>query len=199
MTQEPARASAVDEASSDGELVIALQQKKSAGAFEVLVRRYHRPLYGFIARQLGDPGRAEDLFQQTAMQIYARIDSCASPEAFKAWAFGIAANACRNHERSERLRAVEPYSAEKHGGAAAVGPDPEQAALDQERRDRIASALKALPPAQREVFILYHYTQLSYDEIAQALGIPTGTVKSRMNAALTQLRTLLAALKPSHS
>src|SRR6185295_11341314 len=109
MSQEAARAPET-EAGADGELVIALQKERSTPAFEALVRRYQRALYGFIARQLGDRARAEDVFQQSVFQIYSRINTCARPEAFKAWAFGVAANACRNAERSERLRAVEPLS-----------------------------------------------------------------------------------------
>ena len=182
-------------AGADGELVIALQREHSTAAFETLVRRYQRPLYGFIARQLGDRARAEDVFQQAVFQIYARIATCARPEAFKSWAFGVAANACRNAERSERLRAVEPLTEAR----AALAPEasPEQAAASAQARERIAAALRELPPAQREVFVLYHYSQLSYDDIAEALGVPSGTVKSRMNAALLQLRILLAELKPS--
>ncbi|HVE82192.1 MAG TPA: sigma factor, partial [Myxococcales bacterium] len=91
--------------------MIALQTERSAAAFEALVRRYQKSLYGFIARQLGDRARAEDVFQQAVFQIYSRISTCARPEAFKAWAFGVAANACRNAERSDRLRAVEPLTA----------------------------------------------------------------------------------------
>lgn len=194
MSQEAARAPD-GAAGTDGELVIALQQEHSTAAFEALVRRYQRPLYGFIARQLGDRARAEDVFQQAMFQIYSRISTCARPEAFKAWAFGVAANACKNAERSERLRAVE--SLDFAEAARTTEATPEQAAASAQARERIASALRELPPAQREVFVLYHYSQLSYDDIAEALGVPTGTVKSRMNAALWRLRSLLAELRPS--
>ena len=188
-------------AGADGELVIALQTERSTPAFEALVRRYQRPLYGFIARQLGNRARAEDVFQQAVFQIYSRIGTCARPEAFKAWAFGVAANACRNAERSERLRAAEPLKEALEAAWAAGAPQasPEQAAASSQARERFASALGELPPAQREVFVLYHYSQLSYDDIAEALGVPVGTVKSRMNAALTRLRTLLAELRPTRS
>jgi RNA polymerase sigma-70 factor, ECF subfamily len=193
MSQEAAR-SPDAAAGADGELVIALQREHSAPAFEALVRRYQRPLYGFIARQMGDRARAEDVFQQAVFQIYLRIATCARPEAFKAWAFGVAANACRNAERSERLRAVEPLT--EALAARAPEASPEQAAASAQARERIAAALRELPPAQREVFVLYHYSQLSYDDIAEALGVPSGTVKSRMNVALSRLRTLLAELRP---
>lgn len=196
MSQEAAR-SPVADAGPDGDLVIALQKERSTPAFEALVRRYQRPLYGFIARQLGDRARAEDVFQQAVFQIYSRINTCARPEAFKAWAFGVAANACRNAERSERLRAVESLA--DLSAVPALQASPEQAAASAQVAQRIAAALHALPAAQREVFVLYHYSQLSYDDIAEALGVPSGTVKSRMNAALWRLRALLAELKPDRA
>lgn len=196
MSQEAAH-SPESAGGADGELVIALQKERSTAAFEALVRRYQRPLYGFIARQLGDRARAEDVFQQAVFQIYSRISTCARPEAFKSWAFGVAANACRNAERSERLRAVSPLS--DAGTLPALQASPEQAAASAQAAQRIAAALHELPPAQREVFVLYHYSQLSYDDIGEALGVPSGTVKSRMNAALTRLRALLAELKPDRA
>ena len=78
-------------------------------------------------------------------------------------------------------------------------PDPEQSVAANQTAQRIAEALAALPDAQREVFVLHHYTQLSYDEVAIATGAPLGTVKSRMNAALVQLRALLASLGEDRS
>lgn len=158
-------------------------------AFEVLVKRYERPLYGFIARQVGDRRVAQDLYQQTLLRILDRIETCKSPDAFKPWAFGIASNVCRNHHRDHRR---EVYGDEAH--LVSAQPDPEQAAATNELGRRIAAQLGTLPHAQREVFVLYHYTHLSYDEIAAATGVPLGTVKSRMNAALNQLRSLLTTL-----
>lgn len=178
---------------TDAELVRALRAKGDTMAFEVLLRRYERPLFGYIVRQVGDASHAPDLYQQTLLQILDRIDSCASPDAFRPWAFGVASNLCRNFHRARRQRAGEQPFSELSQIASRL-PDPEQAAQSSQTGRRIASALAALPDAQREVFVLHHYTQLSYEEIAAATGAPVGTVKSRMNAALVQLRALLAAL-----
>jgi len=196
MSREAARSP--EAAGADGELVQALQKEGSAAAFEALLRRYQRPLYGFIARQLGDRARTEDVFQQAALQIYSHIGICARPEAFKTWAFGVAADACRNAERLDRLRAVEPLT-EAYLSRVAAGQkaSPEQAAASAQARERIAAALSTLPPALREVFVLHCYSQLSYDDIAETLGVPADTVKSRMNAALWRLRALLAEPRPS--
>ena len=182
------------EGSSDGQLVVLLRDERNVMAFEMLLKRYQAPIYGFILRQVGDRQRAEDLFQETFLRVYHRIDTCKQPEAFKPWAFAIAANLCRNEARRQQVRQGEQASpaVDAHPGG---GPDPENAAQRSQARRKIEEALSALPAVQREVFVLYHYTRLSYDEIAEATEVPVGTVKSRMNAALTGLRGLLTELK----
>jgi len=175
---------------TDGELVIALRDEGDTMAFEVLMKRHERPLYGFIVRQLGDRSSAQDVYQQTLLRILDRIDTVSSPEAFRPWAFGIASNLCKNHRRSQ----PPGHARAELDGLASGLPSPEAATAQRETATQIAQALERLPEAQREVFVLYHYTRLSYEEIAGATGAPLGTVKSRMNAALSQLRTLLASL-----
>ena len=189
MSTEPQRA---DER-TDGALVLALRDSGDAMAFAQLIKRHERPLYGFIARQLGHRTHARDLYQQTLLQILDRIDTCASPESFRPWAFSIASTLCRNFRRSQQQRAGERSLGEVSAIASRL-PDPEEALANTQTAQRIAAALAALPDAQREVFVLHHYSQLSYEEIAVATAVPLGTVKSRMNAALVQLRTLLSLL-----
>jgi RNA polymerase sigma-70 factor (ECF subfamily) len=184
----------LDPESSDGQLAALLRDEGNVMAFEMLLRRYQRPIFGFILRQVGDRTRAEDVFQETFLRIFNRIDSCRQPDAFKPWAFAIAANICRNEARRDQVRqGTRPV--ERIEGYAGSDPNPEGAAQASETRRKIEHALQQLPAAQREVFVLYHYTRLSYDEIAEALELPLGTVKSRMNAALTGLRQLLAELR----
>lgn len=179
---------------TDADLVRSLREQGNVMAFEALVKRHQGPLFGFILRQLGDKARAEDVFQQTLLRVFDKIDSCKSPEAFKPWAFSVASNLCRNEERSQRSRPGFE-SLERADHRAAPGLDPEAAAAAAEARRTLQLSLSALPAAQREVFVLYHFTQLSYDEIAAATGMPLGTVKSRMNAALIQLRQTLVGTK----
>lgn len=176
---------------TDGALVLGVRDGGDTMAFEILVRRYERPLYGFIARQLGNRSHARDVYQQTLLSILDRIDTCTSPESFRPWAFAIASNACRNFRRTQ-ARGERPL-----GTVSAIAsrlPDPEQAVAASQMGQRIAEALATLPDVQREVFVLHHYTQLSYEEVAVATSAPLGTVKSRMNAALVHLRGLLASL-----
>lgn len=177
---------------TDGELVRRLREG-DAMALELLMKRYGRPIYGFIRRQVGDRGYAEDLYQETFLKVLTKADTCRDPEAFKPWAFTIAANLCRNEARRQGVRAAD-RTAEVAGQPA---PSPESAAISSETRQQIERALAELPAAQREVFVLYQYSHLSYDEIARVLEVPVGTVKSRMNAALTALRGALVALRGS--
>ena len=179
---------------SDGELVEALRQRGDIMAYEVLLKRYQRPVYGFIRRQVGDRALAEELFQETFLKVYDRIDTCSRPEAFKAWTFSIAANLCRNQARRRHVRRGEEAT-EGINGHASQAPGPEDAAINAETRERIEAALDELSSAQREVFLLYQFSKLSYDEIAEVLDVPVGTVKSRMNTALTRLRELLVGLR----
>jgi RNA polymerase sigma-70 factor (ECF subfamily) len=184
----------LDPETPDGRLVKLLRDEGNIMAFEMMMKRYQQPIFGFILRQVGDRAKAEDLFQETFLRIYNRIDSCKKPDSLKPWAFAIASNICRNETRRQQVRRGEQVR-EQMNGHAGAGPDPEGSAMAAETRRKIEHALQELPDAQREVFILYHYTRLSYDEIAEALEVPIGTVKSRMNAALTRLRDLLAELR----
>ena len=177
---------------TDEALVLELRALGDTMAFEVLMRRYERPLFGFIFRQVGDRTHAQDLYQQTVLKALDNIESCTSPDRFKTWAFSIASNLCRNYRREHPRRMNDPQL--DLANLASQLPSPEQSAQDHQTGVRIAAALGALPDAQREVFVLYHYTHLSYEEIGDATGVPVGTVKSRMNAALVQLCALLATL-----
>jgi RNA polymerase sigma-70 factor (ECF subfamily) len=185
--------------SSDAELVIALREEGKTMAFEVLMKRYERPIFGFILRQVRDRPRAEELFQETFLRVYDRIETCEKPDSFKPWVFAIAANLCRNEARSRQARPEVAAGGEPAAGAAATTADPERLAHDRELRAKIARALGALAEEQREVFLLYQYSRLTYEEIAETIGVPIGTVKSRMNAALVRLRSLLAELKEANA
>jgi hypothetical protein len=105
---------------------------------------------------------------------------------------GIAANICRYEARKQLARPQTPSGRlEDQPGWA---PSPEANAHSNQVGARIAQALDGLQAHQREVFVLYQYTRLSYEEIAGVVGAPLGTVKSRMNGALTALRSLLVGL-----
>jgi len=168
-------------------------------SFAALVQRYERPLFNYLRRFLGDASDAEEVFQETFLKVHLHQDRFRSGARFKPWLYQIATNQARDRLRYRRRRRFvslfTPAPADAATGLAdtlaAPGPTPDAAATEAETRDRLAKAVAALPEKQRAVFLMARYEDMPYGEIAQALGIPEGTVKSRMNKAV---KTLLAAL-----
>ena len=164
--------------------------------FGELVRRYERPLHGFICRLTGQPGAAADLFQETFLRAFQHAGSFRGRSRFKTWLYAIAANVCRSHARKAmRRRTVSDEDAPEPPDPA---PGPNGAAASQEIGERVARAVGTLPASQREVVVLKLYDELTYSEIAQALGRPLGTVKTQMRAALKALRPRLRAIAEAH-
>jgi RNA polymerase sigma factor (sigma-70 family) len=160
------------------------------GKFGPLFDRHAQDLYRYMARRVG-ADLAEDLTAETflaAFQLRDRYD--ASYPSARPWLFGIAANLIRRHRRTERrqLRAyartgIDPLrdefvDAERRVDAAAAGP-------------RLADALASIAQRDREVLLLFAWADLSYEEIARALEIPVGTVRSRLARARARLRELV--------
>jgi RNA polymerase sigma factor (sigma-70 family) len=160
--------------------------------FATIFDRHYDAVYGFVARRVG-AALAADLAAETFARAFASrrryrpgVSSSARP-----WLLGIAVNLLRHHHRTEarRLRAyartgVDPVldatpDVERRVDAEAVGP-------------RLAEALAELRPAERDVLLLFAWADLSYAEIAEALGLEVGTVRSRLSRARNRVRELLA-------
>lgn len=165
-------------------------------AFAALVRRYERPLFGFAHRMLADTGEAEDVFQETCLRVYRSLDRFRGGSLFRPWVYRIAANLCRDRLRRRALRRVLSLDAlwGESGDARPLAetvpsPNPGPAALAaaDETAARIEAAIERLSAKHRTVFLMARYQGLSYEEIAAALEIPVGTVKSRMKNAVDQL------------
>lgn len=165
---------------------MAAVARGSEAHFAELLRRYERLLAGFLRRQVGDAD-AEDVFQEVWLRVARGARRFDAARRFKPWLFGIALNESRSwlRKRPRRIEAgIEPGSVADPRGA------PSGAAVDVERM------LATLTQEQREVMVLRYQLDLSEEEIAQVLGIPRGTVKSRAHAALARL-TELARSKAS--
>ena len=174
---------------TDAEAVVA--SRDDPRAFALIFDRHFDTIFRYLRRRVGRT-RAEELAAETFAQALAarhRFDA-SHPDA-RPWLYGIAVNLLRHHYRSEEreLRAyarggVDPLAAEEPSlervDAAAMGP-------------AVAAALAELAPIEREALLLYAWAELAYDDIATALDIPIGTVRSRINRARTRLRELLAA------
>jgi RNA polymerase sigma-70 factor (ECF subfamily) len=158
-------------------------------AFEPLVERYHRPLFGAAVRLLGSREDARDVTQTVFLKAYQALATCDRQRRFFSWIYRILLNECLN-----ALRARRPIEALPDGLAApAVRRDPVDEA---ETRQQVRRALLQLTETQRDVIVLRHFAELSYDQIALALGVPEKTVKSRLFSARQRLCEILTA--PGH-
>ena len=153
-------------------------------AFEILVTRYERVLFRVACRMLGDHEDARDATQEAFLSAYRKLDRFDTRRRFFSWLYRILLNECLNARRDRRPHeAVTPE--------LVVGGSVQDVVEASERRRRVQQALLALPHDYRAVIVLRHFEELGYDEIADALGIPSKTVKSRLYTARQRLGELL--------
>jgi RNA polymerase sigma-70 factor (ECF subfamily) len=188
---------------SDEDLLIRFCRKQTE-AFGVLVRRYERELYGYLRRYLGDATLAEDVFQNTFLQLYLKSGQYEPGRPFRPWLYTIATNqAIDALRRTGRHQAVSLDVERESAGEGEAQtlmellenrePGPAEQAHGQERRERIRASVDQLPDFLRQVLVMAYYQGLKYREIADVLGIPVGTVKSRLHAALVKLQEAWSA------
>jgi RNA polymerase sigma-70 factor (ECF subfamily) len=183
---EPASIPAVAaEDCSDGEL-IRRTADGDRNAFETLYRRYARPVFGLALRRLGDRGRAEDAVQETFASIWRAARSYRPERGPGApWLYAVARNAIIDRSR---VRSEPPAEPPDEASGEAGPPERAEAAWEAWRVHR---ALEELSANERTVIELAYWSGLSQSEIAEYLGIPLGTVKTRTRAALARLADLL--------
>jgi RNA polymerase sigma-70 factor (ECF subfamily) len=158
--------------------------KGDTSAFEPLVTRYQRVLYTVAFRLLGNAEDARDATQNTFVRAYARLDTFDPSRRFFSWIYRIAVNESLNLRRTQRPHDPLPETLETSAGAM------EQVAA-RELSERVQAALMTLSSEQREVIVMRHFADLSYEEIAEMLEIPEKTVKSRLFLARQRLAPLL--------
>ncbi|HYG68882.1 MAG TPA: RNA polymerase sigma factor, partial [Anaeromyxobacteraceae bacterium] len=164
-----------------------------ARAFEVLVRRHRTPVFSFLLRFTGDRGRAEDLVQDVFLKVVRTAADWEERARFSTWLYAVARNLATDEARRQAYRRAERLDAATAEPASdEAGPD--RAAEGALLRPKLEAALAALPPEQREVFLLREHAGLRFGEIAEVTGVPENTVKSRMRYALEALRAKLEAL-----
>jgi RNA polymerase sigma-70 factor, ECF subfamily len=186
----------------DAEL-IQRWQAGDPGAFERLVRNHERNVFRLLYRMLGSREEAEDAAQEAFLSLHRHGHRFRRESRFSTFLYRVAANAALNRRRSRgRARAREIELAQRHesGAPIHVGPrDPEDAAHGVEIQQRVQEALQTLPDELRVAVVLYDIEGLSYKDIALALDIPEGTVKSRIHRARLGLRERLRELVQSSS
>jgi RNA polymerase sigma-70 factor (ECF subfamily) len=183
---------------ADTELVVRALSGREDG-FEELVRRYQRPIVAYVYRMVGDYDAALDLAQEVFIKVYNSLGRYRPEFKFSTWVYRIAHNAAIDHLRRQGAARTEEMEVEGHEGAtfekplASKAPTPEQETERGERRAEIEEVVAQLPPAYRELIVLRHSHDLSYDEIAEVTSLPLGTVKNRIFRAREAMRELLVA------
>lgn len=155
-----------------------------------LFQRWSTPLLRFTGRMLGDPAEAEEVTQDVFLKVIARASQYDGRASVASWLFAIAANACRDRLRRSARRPSVPLDAV----AEAPGPDlpVDLRLVERQKREAVRRALSRLSDEQREVLVLARYHGLPYAEIARALSISEGAVKTRMFRAVETLKSLFS-------
>jgi len=170
---------------SDLELVRRVQRGER-GAFDLLVLKYQHKVIKLVARMLRDPAEAEDVAQEAFVKAYRAIGSFRGDSAFYTWLYRIAVNTARNTMASRQRRPLDYEADLSESEQSAVesrmrhGDTPEAVALSDEIHSTVNDAIGALPEDLRTAIILREVEGLSYEEIAEAMDCPVGTVRSRI-------------------
>jgi RNA polymerase sigma-70 factor (ECF subfamily) len=163
-----------------------------------LVNRHHALLIGYLYRMTGgDRALAEDLAQETFLRMMRAIQQYQYPRPFKPWLYALATNLARDHYKRAEIRLTETIDLTLSSRHLVSPEGADTILLIEDETRQVIAALAALPDLHREIVVLRYYQGLSQLEIAEALNIPVGTVKSRLSNGLTRLRVLLTEEEPS--
>jgi len=180
-------APAIDPATTVDDQTLVTEALAGRGeAFGSLVERYDRAVYHLAYRTLRDSEEARDVAQEAFFKAYRSLRTFRPGAKFSTWIFSIAYHAC-----CDRLNRRKRYSNEELPERADPGAGPEQQAIAGDEARRLRAAIAQLPEKYRSVITLYHLQGNQYDEIAQVLEIPIGTVKTHLFRAKEQLRRML--------
>jgi len=161
-------------------------------AFDALLARYQNRLYRYLLRLTANRAVAEDLFQETWLKVITRIHRYDDRRPFEPWLFSVARNLAIDHLRKVAPESLDEPSETGEAEIARLGADEPgslQRLLEQERQGLLEKRLEELPALYREALSLRFEEEMSFEEIAEVLAAPLSTVKSRVQRALSTLRT----------
>lgn len=183
---------------TDEELLLEYRSRSDRRAFEELVRRYEKELYGYLRHYLGDAEMADDVFQQTFLQVHQKCDQFEEGRKVRPWLYTVATNQAIDYQRRNRRHKIISLdrrlqnSNEGEMGTLIDVLDGEEAGPSEEAesaelQDQLRAAIDELPEQTKQVVLLVYFKGLKYREAADILDIPVGTVKSRLHAAIQKL------------
>ncbi|MCW5961683.1 MAG: sigma-70 family RNA polymerase sigma factor [Pyrinomonadaceae bacterium] len=178
---------------TDVELIEKAISGREAG-FEELVNRYQRQITSYVYRMLNNYDASLDVTQEVFIKVYNSLEKYSSDYKFSTWLYRIAHNAAIDHMRrnsvSQQSLDVETKDGTFQIQIESQQPNPEQLRERSEWRTEIESVVRCLPSVYRELIVLRHGQDLSYDEIAEVTGLPLGTVKNRLFRAREMMREI---------
>lgn len=178
--------------------IIQLYRAGKTDLLEILIDRHKSPLYKFCYHLVSNKHDADDLFQDTWVRAMQNIDSFDEKKVFCNWLFSIALNSYRDRYRKAKRwlnKFVDFFSNEEKEAelsnvqSSCLSPD--ERAVDNELKKDLTDAVNSLEDSFRIPIILFYFKELRYEDIAEILDIPAGTVKSRLNAGKSKLRKLM--------
>ncbi len=182
---------------SDEELLLEYRTTEDEAVFTELVARYQRELFNYLRRFLGDAAKAEDVFQQTFLQVHVKSELFQPGRKFRPWLYTIATNQAIDYQRRNRrhrrlsLDQSQRTSGEEVGSlidvVASQEAGPHAKAENGEQAEWIRRAVGTLPDTLQSAVQLVYFRGMKYREAAQVLSVPVGTVKSRLHSALQRL------------
>lgn len=189
------------------EAVLARFCGGDASAYGDLLKRFQREIYAYLRRYLGQEALAEDVFQNTFIQVYQKARQFEAGRKVRPWLYAIATHQAidmlRRLNRRSAVSLEQMTSSEDNDGQAwsdmlvSAETDPSSGLELSEQRERVTLALETLPEHLRLTVILAYYQGLKYKDIAEIMMIPVGTVKSRLHAAMSKLHEALMASEPA--
>ena len=183
---------------SDEELVAKFRESGETAYFETIVRRYQRELFAYLVRYIGDPELAEDAFQATFITVHNRLETFEAGRRFRPWLYAVAVNKTIDLKRYNRRRQaisldapIRMKSGDNQWSAAdqlqSRESEPVENAIENETASRVRSVIGMMNENTQQLLNMVYFQGMKYADVSEALGIPVGTVKSRVFNAMIKL------------
>ncbi len=180
------------EIESDDNALVFQTIRGQISSFRELVDRYRNQAFFFARAMVGNPDDAYDLSQEAFIRVHRHLRKFNPEYSFKTWFFHILSNLCKNHLRHRKIKNSHTASLESFEGLIMSGEDQPDIAFQRNKvQQEVWQAIGELPEKFKEIIILNHFEEMSYEEISRALEIPRGSVMSRLYYARLKLREIL--------